>query len=95
MNAPRMTLRLYVAGDGPNSSRAKTNLLRIRQNRLPESTIEVVDILDEPLRCLNEGVRLSPTLVRIAPEPKVYIAGDLGDMGEILSLLGVPEENKE
>lgn len=95
MNTPRMTLRLFVAGDGPNSSRAKTNLHRLRQERLPESTVEVVDILDEPLRCLNEGVRLSPTLVRIAPEPKVYIAGDLGDMTKILSLLGVPEEDEE
>lgn len=94
MSPVRMTLRLYVAGDGPNSSRAKGNLHRLLREHLPESIIEVVDILEEPLRCLNEGIRLSPTLMRISPEPKIFIAGDLRNAEEVLSMLGVQDNDE-
>ena len=56
-------LRLYVADQTPNSLRAKTNLQLICDNYFSgHSRTEEVDILQEPLRCLSDGILVTPTL---------------------------------
>lgn len=87
-----LLLRLYVAGDGPNSSEARANLQRILERR-PANTyeLEVVDFLIEPLRALKDGVIVTPTLVRLEPLPVRKIIGTLKETTSVVAALGLAE----
>jgi len=73
-----LRLRLYVAGNAPNSLRAIANLNAIFREYLPDGNyqLETIDILAEPLRALQDNILLTPTLVKLSV-PKVSIVGDL------------------
>ena len=82
--------RLYVANETPNSVRAIANLQAICQQYLRDRCkIEMVDILQEPLRALSEGVLVTPTLVRLSPPPVRTIVGDLSETATVLRALGL------
>jgi circadian clock protein KaiB len=86
-------LRLYVAGALPNSVQAEHNLRAVCEERLPgRHSIEVVDFLEEPERALEDGVLVTPTLVKLAPEPQRTIIGTLSDRAMLLRALGLREE---
>lgn len=86
----RMVLRLYVAGDGPNSAAARANLRRILAGRDPATyTLEIVDCLRQPMRALQEGVLVTPTLCRLEPAPTRTIVGSLSDSARVLEALGL------
>jgi len=86
--------RLYVANESPNSVRAIVNLQAICQQYLRDRCqIEIVDILQEPLRALSEGVLVTPTLVRLSPPPMRTIVGDLGNRSIVLHALGLETQN--
>lgn len=81
-------LRLYVAGDGPNSQRALTNLRSLCEEHFPDChEVEIIDILREPQRAFQDGVLLTPTLVRLSPSPVVKIVGTLSQRGPLLDAL--------
>ena len=84
-------LRLYVAGDAPNSAAAITNLRALCSTYLPEDQyrIEVVDVLQDPQRVLRDGVLITPLLVKLAPAPVCRVAGTLGDVGKVTHALGL------
>ena len=84
--------RLYVAGESPNSVRAIANLGSICRECLPNAhTIEIVDVLDEPLRPLGDGILVTPTLVKLSPLPVSKIMGDLNERAKVLLALGIEE----
>lgn len=86
--------RLYVAGHAPNSVRARYNLKVICDTYLADcSQIEVVNILDEPMRALKDGILMIPTLVKIAPPPTWQIVGNLNDHTTVLIALGLNSFN--
>lgn len=89
-------LRLYIVGEAPNSSRAVANLRAIC-GRLPKgcARVEIVDILDAPLRALEDGVLATPCLRRLSPEPQVTIIGDLSDHEQVLQTLGLARQAGE
>jgi circadian clock protein KaiB len=81
-------LRLYVAGVGPNSVRARTNLEALMERcAIPADALDVVDCLQEPRRALTDGVLVTPTLVRVAPGPRQVVVGNLTDTPRVLSAL--------
>ena len=85
-----LKLRLYVAGDAPNSSLARSNLERILGVPSEDTyELEVVDCLREPVRALNDGVIVTPTLKKIAPEPAQTIVGALTDASRVRAALGL------
>lgn len=87
-----LSLRLYVAGEAPNSTAAIRNLGILFPGGEVSGKpveIEIVDLLKEPLRGLADGVVLSPTLVRLAPPPVRRVVGNLSDYGAVLLALGV------
>jgi len=87
--------RLYIAGNTANSVQAITNLQAICQKHLRDRhKIEMVDILQEPLRALSEGVLVTPSLVRVSPLPVRTIVGDLSDTSIVLRTLGLEEGAK-
>ena len=89
---PPLLLRLYVAGQAPNSAAAIRNLGILFPGGEASGQpveIEIVDLLKEPLRGLADGVVLSPTLVRFAPPPVRRVVGNLSNHGAVLLALGV------
>ena len=59
-----MSFVLFVAGDGPNSRAARTNLATLcREHFTCAPEVTVVDVLLEPGRALAEGVLLTPQLL--------------------------------
>lgn len=88
-NSDAVRLRLYVAGNGPNSLRARTNLKRLCASMAEPVEVEVIDVMETPLRALTDGVMLTPTLVRLAPLPVVKMVGDLSDTSRVRAALGI------
>lgn len=84
-----ITLRLYVAGNAPNSVRARANLTLLCDALVGPYTVEVVDVLDAPLRAFSDGVLLTPTLVKLAPPPSMKMVGDLSDTAKVRAALGI------
>lgn len=102
MNAPHIVsehpngahvFRLYIAGSAPNSVRALANLYAICRKHFPDShRIEVIDVLKDPLRALNEAILVTPTVVKVSPAPEVQIIGNLSEEEEVLRALGLPQK---
>jgi circadian clock protein KaiB len=89
----RLVLRLYVAGDGPNSTAARANLRRILAPfDAAMYSLEIVDCLREPMRALQDGILVTPTLVRLEPPPERTIVGSLSDTARVVEALGLDEE---
>jgi circadian clock protein KaiB len=85
-----MVLRLYVAGDAPNSARARANLRRLLTDVDPARyQIEVIDCLEQPMRALNDGVLVTPTLLRIEPEPRQVVVGTLSALDRVADALEI------
>ncbi len=72
-------LRLYIAGSTPSSLLALSNLKAVLED-LPHH-LETIDVLAEPTRALDDGVLVTPTLLRVAPEPLIRFVGTL-DRGD-------------
>ena len=82
--------RLYIAGEAPNSRIAIANLAEIRKiYQLDPYELEIVDILVEPLRAFKDGILVTPTLVRLCPEPVCKIVGNLSERSKVLDALGL------
>ena len=78
-------LRLYVAGQTPNSIRAFANLKRICEEHLKgKYEIEVVDLCKNPQLAAGDQILAIPTLVRKLPEPIKKIIGDLSNTERVL-----------
>ncbi len=85
--------QVYVAGSAPNSVQALANLYAICRKHFPESYhIEVIDVLKEPLRALEEVILVTPTVVKVSPAPTQQIIGNLSDEAQVLRALGLPQE---
>jgi len=89
MKRPRVyKFRLFVAGHAMNSLQAVTNLKTLCANYLPDRhEIEIVDVYQAPERALNEGVMMTPTLLRISPTPVRRIVGTLSQTATVLQAL--------
>jgi circadian clock protein KaiB len=80
--------RLYVADDTLNSAQATANLRALCQTHLPgRHEIEIVDVFKEPQRAILEGIRMTPTLLRLAPLPIRRVVGTLMDTQRVLETL--------
>jgi circadian clock protein KaiB len=83
-------LRLYVAGRAPNSVTAMRNLDALTADGAGVRWhVEVVDVMLNPQRALDDQVLLTPTLVRVAPRPVRRIIGDLSDVAAVRRALGM------
>jgi circadian clock protein KaiB len=80
--------RLYVADQTQNSVQAEANLTAFCRQYLPDRhSIEVVDVLREPKRALDDGILMTPTLMVLAPAPIRRIVGTLSQTLTILQTL--------
>jgi len=71
-------LRLYIAGQTPNSIAAIANLRKICEERLQgRYRIEIVDLLEKPQLARGDQIIAIPTLVRKLPAPVKKMIGNL------------------
>ncbi len=76
--AAPIVVRLYVAGESPNSVLAKANLEEaIAQLGAGAISVELIDVLRDSERALRDGIVVTPTLVRATPLPERRIIGNL------------------
>ena len=93
---PHYHFRLFVAGDEPNSRRAKESLKRLCENHLRgKYVLEVVDVFEDYKSALENHILLAPTLVIAAPKPETKIIGSLSDERKILEVLGLSEAGEK
>jgi circadian clock protein KaiB len=85
-----VVLRLYISGNAPNSVRAIANLEAICQQYLKDGyKLEIVDVFEQPLRALADGVLVTPSLAKVSPGPAANVIGNLSDKRKVLLMLGV------
>lgn len=78
-------LRLYVAGQTPNSMAAFANLKEICEVHLAgKYRLEVIDLLKRPQLAAGDQILAVPTLVRKLPVPVRKIIGNLSDTERVL-----------
>jgi circadian clock protein KaiB len=78
-------LRLYVAGQTPNSIRAFANLKLLCEEHLKgRYQIEVIDLRENPQLARDDQIVAIPTLVRRLPRPLRIILGDLSNSVRLL-----------
>ena len=71
-------LRLYVAGQTPNSVRAIENIKRICEEYLKGLySLEVIDIYQQPVLAKGDQIIAVPTLLRKLPLPLRKFIGDM------------------
>ena len=78
-------LRLYIAGQTPNSMTAIANLKKICEEKLQgKYRIEVVDLLEKPQLAKGDQIIAIPTLVRRLPPPVKKIIGNLSKTESVI-----------
>lgn len=83
-------MRLFVAGDHPNSRIAKDTLQRICEQYLQgRYRLEVVDVLEDFRPAMEENVLVAPTLVIYGSSSPIRLVGSLSDPSRLLKTLGI------
>jgi circadian clock protein KaiB len=83
-------LRLYIAGQTPNSILALNNITKYCKQHLEgKYIIEVIDLLKNPQLAEGDQIFAIPTLVRKVPEPLRKIIGDLSNEEKVLVGLNI------
>ena len=92
--AKTVVMRLYIANNAPNSARAVANLAAICKEYLQDKfKLEIIDVLEQPLRALADGILVTPSLAKLSPLPAAKIVGDLAEKSSVLRALGLKEES--
>jgi len=87
----QFAFRLYMAEDTHNSALAFANLTALCKAHLDNNySIEVIDVIKQPDRALADGIRMTPTLLKLAPLPACTIIGTLSHKERVMSALGIP-----
>lgn len=87
-----VVMRLYIADAAPNSIKAIANLEAICKEHFKDGfKLEIIDVLEFPLRALAEGILVTPSLAKISPSPAAKIIGNLSDRSNVLHALGIKE----
>ncbi len=85
-------LRLFMAGNGPNSKLALTNLRQLCQEHLKgRYTIEAIDVVKNFEAAVRDNILITPALILVAPLPRVVILGNLSDRQKVLLTLRLSE----
>ncbi len=90
-NRPRaLSLRLFVAGDSPDSAIAIANLQALfPSDERSTVEIEIVDVRSDPALAARDGIVVTPTLLKLSPAPTCRILGNLRNGPALLELLGL------
>jgi circadian clock protein KaiB len=81
----KYTLRLYVTGMTPKSTRAIVNVRKLcEENLAGRYDLEVIDIYQQPKLAKGEQIIAAPTLIKKLPLPLRKLIGDMSDREKFL-----------
>lgn len=84
----KVSLRLYVAGDAPHSAAARANIRLLLADVPPDRVaLEVIDVFEAPDRAREDGLLVTPMLIRLSPKPVRRIVGDLSERERVWAAL--------
>ena len=85
-----LSLRLFVAGDSPDSAIAIANLKALfPPDQGSQVELEIVDVQRDPSRAARDAILVTPTLLKVSPGPQCRILGNLKNRHALLGLLGI------
>jgi circadian clock protein KaiB len=85
-----VTMRLYVTGATPRSSRAITNLRKLCDEYLEgRYKLEIVDVYQQPELAREGQIIAAPTLVKSFPLPLRRFIGDMSNTANLLEGLEI------
>jgi circadian clock protein KaiB len=85
---PKYRLKLFIAGNEPNSVQAINNIRKILDSRIKDRyKLEIVDILSDFQAAINHGVLVTPMLIIVEPSPETTIVGTLSDTEKVKTAL--------
>ena len=88
-------LKLFIAGATPRSAAAIRNVTEVCDKHLPgRYELEVVDIYQQPLLAVGDGIIAVPTLVKMLPEPLHRLIGDMSSTERVLVGLDLATKRK-
>ena len=88
--SPKYRMRLFVAGDEPNSTIARESLDKICSTYLNRDyQVEIIDVLHDLQAALEDRVLVTPALVIVEPGPRTVVFGNLADTRKVLAALKV------
>jgi len=86
--------RLFVAGKTLKNDHSIAMLEQICEMHLEgKCHIEVIDVIQNPLSCIEENILATPTLIKKLPEPVRRIIGDLSVKENVLLGLEINVKN--
>jgi len=93
MGGGEYLLRLFVAGDEPNSRLAEQNLRRLCSAYLAgRHRIEGVDVLEDYEAALDANIMVAPALILLKPHT-VTLYGTLADTAKVAAALALEESD--
>ncbi len=85
MSRKTYVLKLYVAGNTPDSVRALKTLKTILEEDFKGVyALKVIDVLKNPQLAEEDKILATPTLAKVLPPPVRKIIGDLSDREKVL-----------
>ena len=79
-----------MAGKGLNSQKALANLRSLCLEHLEgRYTIETVDVVQDFQAAIRDNILVTPSLILVAPLPRVVVLGNLSDLPRVLAALRV------
>ena len=95
-DAPRYRLRLFVAGQEPNSAQALVSLERVCRERLAGACeLQIVDVFEDYQAAIAQSIVAVPALIVEWPPPRRVIVGFLADEPRLLAALGLAEDRSD
>jgi circadian clock protein KaiB len=86
----RYDFLLFISGMSQKSGNAIENLRRICDEYLKDDfTLEIIDISAQKEKALQFEIIGIPTLIKVSPDPKRIILGDLSDKEKVLRILDI------
>jgi circadian clock protein KaiB len=85
----RVELRLFVAGMGPRSTQAVSDVQRLCARYGEHCQVEIVDIYEQPAMAARQQIAAVPTLVRVQPLPLRRVIGAIGNIDRVASNFGI------
>jgi len=87
-NESKYQLKLFIAGNEPNSVQAVTNIKQILDSRIKDRyQLEIIDILNDFQAAMDNGVLVTPMLIIVEPTPETTIVGTLNDSEKLKAAL--------
>lgn len=89
-DVPVYRLRLFIAGQEPNSVRAVATLKRLQETYLHGSCeLSIVDVFEDYQAAIEEHIIAVPAMIIESPPPRRVIVGSLADESKLLAMLGI------